>query len=229
MSMVLGLDSQQHYEVGRLLGHSRDVVRRPPPTARRSLTAAGVVRIMQTGDEYPIYNPRVTRSVAVFELNPDAKTRTITMSGNNLEGKLIVTIDGVSYGQVDCRATTDQLRAAIPLDLDDCRITAFPGYWEFAFEESGRWARTQPVLTVTPYVPSSVPFFDGGLWVQEEAWTSVSDDGDTYATIEITDCLPFIEGEVRRGAIAIAHWSDQAGWIASQWTCRPFTFQPWGT
>ncbi len=220
----LGLTVSQHGDLGRLVLKDGNIHRREVPQ-HKSSRYPGICRVMVHAEDFPIYTPKTPREVAVFGLNVEGYQKTIEMFGENLEGALTVTIDGNSF-TLDCQATTEELRAAAGLQLRDCRVTAFPGLWEFAFTSSGRWKSREPVVTAVPFVPQSDPWYDGSVLVIDEGWVSLTEDGDTFATIEVTDCLPYLHGEVKRGAIAVAHWSQEAGWIVGQWRCRAFSFEP---
>ena len=140
------------------------------------------------------------------------------MSGTNLNGPIIVTISGVDY-TLDCRANTETLRQVFSEYTRDCRITAFPGTWEFA------WTGSAPEMSAREGRFVNDDGYTGGLLVIDEAWVSEDDGNGGVGMIDVTDSMPFLEGEIRRGARAIAHWSRQDGWLVGEWVCRPFSFR----
>ena len=220
---LLGLYDSQHRALERLDAESR-FSERPAvgvaPKPRLSVNTGA--RVMYVDEGYAIYNPREKRKVAVFHLNRQADTKTIEMSGTDLNGNLLVTIAGVEYA-AECRSTTDQLRAIFAEYERDCRITAFPGMWEFA------WTGDAPEMSVRPGPLTGgserVNGYTGGVLLIDEAWVSQDDGAGGVAMLEVTDAMPFLEGEIRRGARAIAVWAKSDGWLVGEWACRPFAFR----
>lgn len=179
---------------------------------------------MCLGPDFPIYNPRETQSVAYFVHDLENQTVTLEMFGDDLAGFINVTING-NVLTVNCQLGTDELRAAFGFNLKECRITAFPGLWEFAF------AGEAPEMFAEPgpgYASLSNRVYPGGCLIVQEAWRSVYNDSGELDLIEITDMTPFSEGEVKPGAIAKATWSDSvpSGWLVDGWKCREFRFYP---
>lgn len=223
---ILGLTPDQHQRLGRLERASRAITR--PATGLGAVNGKypGVARVIIIDDTDPVYSPLEVRDVGIFRRNPSGVQKTIEMVGTNLEGDIVLTIDGTDY-QVPCNATTAELRAAIGLSITDCRATAFYGLWEFDFNY-GRWASDAPSFSVDAFEPppedTETPVFDGGLILTDEGWVSATDDGDTYKTIETNDWVPFLTGAVKRGSIGLAHWSHEAGWLSSAWQCREISF-----
>jgi hypothetical protein len=223
---ILGLTPQQHADVGRLVIDSKTVARPETGAHVNRAKYPGIARVILIDADDPVYNPLAPRRVAIFRRNPKGSQKTIEFSGKNLEGDIILTIDGVEY-RVPCSATAEELRAIVTIPLRDCRTTVFPGYWEFDFN-AGRWSQSVPAFTVEPYEPpeddNDTPVFDGGIIVTDEGWVSRTDDGDTYVTIETNDWIPFLQGAVKSGAIGSALWSHEAGWLSLAWQCRDFSF-----
>lgn len=216
---LYGLTEAQHREVGSLVLASRNGSRPAVGVAPKDrVRVNGGVRVMYVDDGYAIYNPREKRKVAVFHLNRLAETKTIEMSGTNLNGLIIITINGVDY-TLDCRANTATLREVFSEYTRDCRITAFPGMWEFA------WTGSAPEMSAREGVFVNDDGYTGGLLVIDEAWVSEDDGNGGVVMLEVTDAMPFLEGQIRRGARAIAHWSRQDGWLVGEWVCRPFSFR----
>lgn len=218
---ILGLTEGQHREVGRLVVSAR-TSQRPPvgvrPKARHTRRAA---RVMIVSDSFPIYSPRIHRQVALFDWNRTAYVKTVSFVGQDLEGDILLTIDGTTY-RIDCTVGNVGLRAALGLSHRVCRATAFPGYWEFVFP--GRW---RPEVSAVPFEPanSGTPFFEGGLWVVQEGWVSATADGINPSLVPCVDGIPFVEGEVRRGALAIASPLTDSLWLTNKWHCPAFSFK----
>ena len=179
-------------------------------------------RVMILGPEFPIYSPRESRLCPWFVRDLTRETISIEMFGDDLSGYIDVYIDGNLY-RTDCQLGTDELRAWFGYDLDDCRITAFPGFWEFAFSGAAPYITAEPGPGTSSY---SNLQYRGGVLVTLEGWVSVDDGRGGLDLLELVDCIPFAEGEVKPGAIAIARWSNQVGWFVEKWQCREFRFYP---
>jgi hypothetical protein len=181
-------------------------------------------RVMQIDDGYPVYEPDKIRNVAVFVLGPRNRVRTIEMTGDDLHGDINVTIDDAQFGlatwNLNCQSQTEAVRKKFGFLDSYCRVTVFPGMWEFVFADE------PPAMFVEARPSSGDNLFSGGLQLINERWVSIDDGNGGVKTIEATDSMPFLEGEVKRGSRALAHWSDSEGWIIGQWQCRPFWFRP---
>lgn len=185
------------------------------------------------GDEDPTYTPKTTRKCGLFELSLRTFQTTIEFGGHDLEGDLLLTIGGSAEIRIDSKATTAQLRAALQaggISAQECRATVFRGMWEFIFE--GRLASESTRVTAEAWQPPEddtiSPYFSGTLTVVDEAWRSVSTDGDTVATVDTQDWIPHAKGAVRAGAIGAAVWCWEAGWLVLAWQCRDFSFSGGG-
>lgn len=220
---LFGLYENQHRALERLDAASRHTTRPAVGVVSKPrLTVNGGARVMYVDEGYAFYNPREKRRVAVFHLNREADTKTIEMSGTDLNGNLLVTIAGVEYA-AECRSTTEQLRAIFFEYERDCRITAFPGMWEFA------WTGDAPEMSVRPGPLTGgselVNGYTGGALLIDEAWVSSEDGSGGVEMIDVTDAMPFLEGQIRRGARAIAYWAKSDGWLVGEWACRAFSFR----
>lgn len=215
---LYGFTEAQFTTAERHFARAGDIVREPVGVRPASFSYPGVLRVMIIEPGYPVYSPRTKRKVAAFRLDLDNETLTVEMSGDDLFGDLIVTVDGVEF-RANCQSTTDELRAIFNPRF--CRITAFPGMWEFAFVGSA------PAMSVRPYIPSMESLlYQGGAIVIPEAWVSVTDSAGNLETIDLRDGMPFLDGEVKPGARAFALYSNQTAWTVSEWQCRPFRFRP---
>lgn len=223
---IYGLTEEQHTQVGKLVRSARTVVRPDTGLQASPHKYPGLARVILIEDTDPTYSPLTPRDVGIFRYNPDGRQKTVQFTGDDLEGDLVLTLDGTEY-QIPCDATTEEIRAILNLDLTDCRVTVFPGLWEFDFN-AGRWRTEFPTFEIDAYEPpeddDETPVFDGGVTITDEAWVSVSDDGDTYETIEVVDWVPYLTGSVKTGAIGLAGWSHEAGWLSFSWECRDFSF-----
>lgn len=174
--------------------------------------------------ELPIYNTLRSRPAVLFDLSRRTLQGTIQFLGEDLWGDVTLKIGDDVEARIDCRATTEQLRSALQqegFDLDRCRVTAFPGLWEFAFADD---VAALPAVTCEPVITSTRPFL-GGCLVTREGWRSVSADGDTPSLVQVIDCIPHLEGEVKLGSMALAHRLGANLYMAGQWSCPGFTFR----
>lgn len=187
--------------------------------ATRPRRAIGVARVMQIADAYPVYDSLATRQVALFELNRDVDTDVVQFFGDNLHGLVQLSVGDISC-EIDCRASTAELRAALGLSVIDCRVTAFPGAWEFAWDQAIR----KPITCVAkPAIESE--FCMAGIVVYREGWRSVSSDGSNPVLVDLLDAIPYLEGEVKRGAVAIASALGDGLWVAHHWSCPAVSYR----
>lgn len=192
---------------------SIEVGRRPP-------RPRGVARVMNVGDEFPVYSPLTVRKVALFQLSRETNQDVVQFFGEDLRGLVRLAVGDISI-EIDCRASTDQLRAALGLSLQDCRITVFPGLWEFAW---GEGINRRPI-TCTAVAADLADFCTAGIVIRQEGWRSTSSDGDGFALVDLIDGIPFIEGELKRGAVSIASAIGDGLWIAHHWSCPAVTYR----
>lgn len=198
----------------------KEGVRPAVEVARRPSRSKGVARVMNVGDEFPVYDPLNVRQVAIFRLSRETSQDTIQFFGEDLHGLVQLTVGDVSV-QVDCRASTEELREALGISNLECRITAFPGLWEFAWGEGV----TRRAITCSPVAASSPNYCMAGIVVRQEGWRSTSTDGDSYALVNLIDGIPFIEGELKRGAVSIASAIGDGLWIAHHWSCPAVSYR----
>lgn len=208
---ALGLTIGQHDAVGRLIAAAGITVRKEAGPLPRGPVLPDVARIMIVDDTYPVYSPLVPRKVALFAPSPDTQQTTVQMFGCDLDGYILLTIDGTEF-RVDCQSSIDQLSGTLGLGRT-CRVTAFPGTWEFA------WKKDAPEVTARP----SDGFY-GGLIVRQELFLSVTDDGRYPILVDCLDAIPFIEGEVKRGALSIAWQHGVDTFLAAYWRDPAFNF-----
>jgi hypothetical protein len=227
---LIGYTEQQHREISRIVlaEHKWSV----PAVGVNSRPAVypGVCRVILSEADAPSYAPKQTRKCALFELNVSGQQKTIEFSGHDLEGDLNLSIGGELI-QVSCKSTTKQLRQKLHqqgIKGADCRATVFPGLWEFDFN-GGRFAETPPTFSCVPFEPPSddddTPVFSGELHIVNEAWVSVSQDGDVPMNVDTRDWIPFRTGQLTAGAIGAGVWSHEAGWLVLAWQCRDYSFR----
>jgi hypothetical protein len=215
------MNRKQYAAFKRLIRDSKDVVRDEAPTvepANRSRLA--IARLMTIGDEFPKYNPLETRKAAIFQLDRISLQATVKFYGEDLWGDVWLNIGSTTI-RIDCRATTDELREALP-NLRDCRITAFPGMWEFAF---GDKVTELPEITCEAVLTTAPRRFLGGVVVTQEGWRSSSANGEDVSVVDVIDAIPYIEGELRLGAMAIGTRYGDEVYLAGQWSCPAFSFR----
>lgn len=220
MTIAHALNPRQYRSFKRLVRDSQDGTRSTGAVEPADRRRSAVARLMVVGDSFPKYNPLEPRKVAIFGLNREGHQATVKFYGEDLWGDVWLTIGGSGTVRVDCRATTDELRSRV--SVRDCRITAFPGLWEFAFGES---VAELPEITCEPVLTSSEERFLGGCVVTREGWRSQSADGEDFAEVEVIDSIPYIEGELRLGAMALGMRYGDALYVAGQWSCPAFSFR----
>lgn len=221
---IIGFESEDDFSRVAAAVRDFETTLRPQAgvTRKRRSSTYDTLRVMILGPEYPVYSPRESRAVVQFVRDLSRDTITIEMFGDDLAGFIDVWVDGTRY-TTDCQLGTDELRAWFGFNLRDCRVTAFPGLWEFAF--SG----TAPTITAEPgpgYSSRSNRQYPGGALVTHEGWVSVDDNAGGLILVDVIDTIPYAEGEVKPGAIAIARWSSSVGWFVEKWQCREFRFYP---
>jgi len=223
MNDIYGLDAQQHAALGQLIQGQAVVVRDEAPPVIRRGSPSEFVRVMSL--DFPTYSPRDAREVALFEHDPLAVVVTAKFFGESLAGDVVLQFGDKSI-RLDCRSTTAQLRAKLGVGLNYCRATVFPGLWEFHFVDP-TIVRTQepPVVTVDTYFTNASLRFTGGVIVTREGWVSGTDDGDTFAKVEVIDSVPFRKGQVKAGGVALAQRYGDAQFMVSGWSCPEFTFK----
>jgi hypothetical protein len=231
---VLGLFESQHRELGMIAKDWRVSQKAQPGVSGKNPDRyRGIARVMAQGPDPLTYQPKTERTCWLFEYSKTQPVKTVDLSGDSLEGDLVLTINGAEI-HVDCQANTAELRAALVaagITANDCRANAFPGLWEFDFT-GGRWDSAVPSFTCVAYEPpeddTETPVYSGELSIVDEAWVSVA-DGDEVATIDTTDWIPFAEGAIVSGAVGSAMWHYQAGWIVTAWQCRAWSFASAGS
>lgn len=197
-----------------------------------------VARLMTIATTPPKYRPLVDRNAAIFTHEVDLITVIVKFFGEDLWGDVRLRIWPLTYinpedvedtentapidVRVDCRIETPALRAAIALPPDLCRITAFPGLWEFAF---ARNVIDAPTIVVDPVITSAPRRFLGGAVPFREAWRSRSSGGNSFDIVKVVDSIPHLDGEVKPGAMTLGYKIGLDRFVCSNWSCPRFTFR----
>jgi len=234
MGDIYALTAEQHGQLGAMLQAGQRIDRPPAPALPRGDVLTQFARVMTL--DYPRYSPITPRQCALFDFAPDGLTWTVKFYGETLHNRVRLKF-GAGEVLVDCRATTDQLRAAMAQQLEFdgnnpqeklaslrklVRVTVFPGLWEFAFVDE----RLLSDRTLTPPAIDVEPFLmDGGVVITQEGWQSATEDGDDFVKVGVLDGVPFIRGEVRAGSLAVAHAYGADQFLATHWSCPAFTFK----
>jgi hypothetical protein len=219
MEPLYALTSQQHADIGHVVRSSRNRVRSQVNVGRGD-GRQRVARVMNDGAEFPIYDSIAERDAALFELSRSTDQDTLQFFGSDLQGLVRLTIGSISI-EIDCRATTDELRAALGLDVSICRVTAFPGLWEFAWQ----LGMVPQTITCVPVPAAEDIYCTAGIVQRREGWRSVSADGANVSRVKVLDCIPFLEGELKRGAMAMAFPLGDTLYAAGVWSCPGVTYR----
>jgi hypothetical protein len=191
----------------------------PVEVATRPRRSSGIVRVQNVAEQYPVYDSLTTRQVALFELARDVETDVVQFFGEELHGLVQLQVGDISC-EIDCRASTADLRAALGLSLLDCRVTAFPGLWEFAWEQATR----KPITCIAkPAIESDFCF--AGIVVYREGWRSVTSDGANPVLVDLLDAIPYLEGELKRGSVSIASALGDGLYVAHHWSCPAVSYR----
>ena len=152
----------------------------------------------------------------------------VVQVGTGLSGYLALTINGVRY-VVECRRVHfDDLK------IPGLRVTVFPGLWEFDFGDVSRVPSisceaitpTEDTTLCELFDDTETVSYTGSTIVRREAWVSVSENRNTRPEVihrPVTDCIPYDTGSVSKGAIGLAFWTWDAGFVVSAWQCRTFS------
>lgn len=223
--MALGLTDRQHGQVGRLIEAAAFIVT-PSEDTSKPVQYSPPARVIALSDRE--YNSTQSESLPVFIYSPRRMVFNVVQVGTNLSGYLALTINGVRY-VVECRRVHfDDLKIA------GLRVTVFPGLWEFDFGEASR-VPSISCEAITPAEDATLcQLFDdvetvsyaGAIIVRREAWVSVSENRNTRPAVvhrPVTDCIPYDTGSASKGAIGLAFWTWDAGFVVSAWQCRTFS------
>ena len=217
---LIALTEEQHLDLSRIrriVLKTGDLPAAEVPSKKRR--ARTVARVMNVGDEFPTYTSLTTRQVALFELARDVETDVIQFFGEDLHGLVSLQVGDISC-EIDCRASTAELREALGMSLQDCRVTAFPGLWEFAWGDVLR-----KTISCQPKPAEDDNFCFAGIVVYREGWRSVTSDGINPTMVDLIDGIPYIQGELKRGAVSIASALGDGLYIAHHWSCPSVSYR----
>jgi hypothetical protein len=227
---ILGLTPQQHAGLGKLLYQS-GIVTRLEDATKGGNQYLPPVRVIALTDR--VYDSTASELLPVFVYDSTRTVFNVQQSGSSLSGYLVLKINGVPY-VVECRRQNFD-----DLNIAGLRITVLPGMWELDFgilTESKAAATTVEVVSLTTeqqlslcelFDDETTPIFLGSMLVRREFWVTVPgpEFSDTLPVQhqEVTDCLPYLTGNVGRGAIGTCVWNWDAGYTAIAWMCRTFS------
>jgi hypothetical protein len=218
---LIGYDDAQHRRIVRAVLSTEKLDRRPEIGVEikpRALPQTSCL-VMHIDDGYPVYDPDNFVNVGVLVLGERGRVRVIEMTGGDLFGDIDVTIGGSTW-RLNCQGQTEAVRRKFGFLDSYCRVTVLPGYWEFVFADAA------PEMSVVAHSAFGDLLYDGGLRIIKQRWRSIDDGNGGIRTIQATDSVPYLEGAVMRGSMAVAHWSETDGWVLGRWDCRPFYFRP---
>lgn len=189
------------------------------------------VRVIALTDR--VYDSTRSESLPVFIYDRTRTVFNVQQMGTSLSGYLVLKINGVSY-VVECRRENFD-----DITISGLRITVLPGMWELDFgvlTDAKAAATTVEVATLTSqqqlslcelFDDETTPIFTGSTLVRREFWVTVpgAEFSDTIPVHheEVTDCLPYLTGNVGRGAIGTCVWNWDAGYTSIAWMCRSFS------
>lgn len=227
---MYGLKAPQMNRIGRLL--SADSLHElPPPKEQPPEGYQAPIRVIAMNSRN--YDSTTTERLPVFGYDRNRVVFTIEQTGTALAGYLGLTIDGKRY-VAECRR--ENLN---DLKLPGLRVTVFPGLWEFDFGQrervpsitAERLTDDEETTICEFFDDETALFFGGGLIVRRENWVSIPADksGTEFASElpvhyrEVVDAIPYQTASVVKGAIGLAHWSWDAGYLVGSWQCRTFS------
>ena len=223
---VYGLTAQQHDELGFYFGRNRDT-RRPLPAPVQQEQYLPPIRVIAMTDR--AYDSTRNELLPVFVYDASRVVFTVEQVGAGLSGYLALTINGVRY-VAECRRTHFN-----DLRIPGLRVTVLPGLWEFDFGVRKNQIPTIEVERITPaenvtlcqlFDDLETVVFTGSVIVRRENWVTVPEASESAPAVSkqaVTDCIPYQTGSVGKGAIGMAFWSWDAGYLVSAWQCRTFS------
>lgn len=225
---LFGLYDTQHGEVGRIVRERRKKHRGHSGTPEKDRTFQPPIRCIAMKDRE--YLPLQPQPLPIFGYMPERTVYTVEQVGSALAGYLALTINGTRW-IVECRRQTLDAVARV----HGIRVTVFPGLWEFDFGElADGQIPTIEVEDITDAENTTLcelfddedsVVFTGSVIVRAEAWCSFADSEETPAVVhhDVVDCIPYQTGAVKKGAVGLALWSWDAGYLVGNWQCRTFS------
>ena len=224
---IIGFETEADFDA--IGGMYRDWTTTQRPQAgvkdKKRLSRAGL-RVIAMTDR--TYDSTTDEQLPYFDFDRNRTIFNVQQFGTSLSGYLVLTINGVQY-VVECRREN-----LADIQIPGLRITVLPGLWEFDFgrlteQQSGdvtveieTLTSAQQLSVCELFDDSTTPIFTGHAIVRRESWVTVEGVSGPD-TVPVTDCLPYLTGNVGRGAIGSAVWNPSAGWVAVAWMCRSFS------
>lgn len=220
MNELYGLTKDQFNQVGTLVNNGKKISR--PASQERERNQQNMIRVI--AETQPSYNPNEPFLCPVFEYFQDANNTAIYLTGSDLQGNVVFTIDGVELDPISVRSTTEELDAHLQGSLPDGYVVnVWLGLWEI----DGTGADFVSISVEPEETPEEPPedfiVFSGGLQTVREPWVSVKIEGEPLKE-DVTDAMPYTSGTISAGAIGLCSWHDSAGWIPFAWQCREVEF-----
>lgn len=229
--IVPGLTPAQHTAFAALLRRPQSA---PEPAPRAPVPTPPPVRVISLTSR--TYDSTESTELPAFVFDRNRTVWTVRQRGNQLSGYFALILNDVRY-IVECRRETlDDIAASVP----GLRITVFPGLWEFDFGPSSDVLRatveaesltTEEEDELAALFPdeSEASVYAGSWSVVQEFWRSVPDRTRKTAPrvqhAEISDGIPYDDGSVCLGAVGLAVWSWDAGYLVTAWQCRQFSHE----
>lgn len=222
---LIAYDQEQHTRISRAVRFTERLSGSNAGVKPRSNAYLPPVRVICMEDR--AYDSRTEQRCPIFTFDELRTVFTVEQVGSTLAGYLALIVNGERY-LVECR------RQTISLPIAGLRVTVFPGLWEFDFGQ--REDVTVEVETITQDEDTTLcelfddedsVIYSGSVIVRQEGWVSIQDPDSeddllvSYASVR--DCIPYQTSSVPAGAIGIAHWMWDAGYIAGAWQCRTFS------
>jgi hypothetical protein len=219
----LALSESQHAELSRISNGFRTSTR-PDPKPDKPRRYPGVVRVIAPTDR--LYNSTTTNVVPVFGYDSNKWVWNIEMVGSALAGYLVLIINNNEYTLECRRETLEDLVTAVP-ELK--RATVLPGLWELEFSKqvtvgSRSLTGDEDNTLCELFDDINSVMFNGAVIVRQEYWCTIPDADGNPDTVETQDAIPYQQSTVPAGAIGIAVWAWDAGYIVTAWGCRRLSF-----
>lgn len=221
---ALLVDRRQHRELEQVMRAARVFNR---GTVQQASGSGHAVKRVIAPTE-PAYDGQ-EMTCPVFEFrDEDSNCWTVYQFGNDLQGKITISVDGSDVATLACDADQSEVFNALSGSLKDWRITVWPGTWEFDGAVGDAHTITARAEDVPDPEPDDFVTFDGELLVVKEQWVSskriLADDSIEFDTVQVVPSFPFVAGEYPAGSIGHAHHLPGIGWLCD-WKCRELTYR----
>lgn len=223
---VYGLTAKQHSEVGRLIAGSRTETVVPAPSGNLP-QYPGAVRIIAMTDRE--YDPQTAERLPVFIRDTTRNLWTVEQIGAAVSGYIVLTINGTDYTLECRRETLTDLKRQVPGLI---RANVLPGLWELEFRSGlpvtidWRPINTDENTTLCALFDNATDvIYTGSMTIREDCWTTVDNAAEASGldSIDVVDAIPYSIGSVEAGAIGLAAFCWQAGFLVHGWQCRSWS------